>query len=75
MNPLYGDIVEVFSEDGMRIGKVRVAGVVKNIPRELLTDAKAGDRVLLGDGVSISKVTSSPNSKIENVPRDSRQAG
>ena len=49
MNLLYGGIVEVFSEDGMRMGKVRVAGATKNIPLELLTDARPGDRVLLCD--------------------------
>lgn len=75
MNLLYGDIVEVFSQDGMRMGKVRVAGATKNIPLELLTDARPGDRVLLCDGVAISKVTSSTDSKIDNVSRDSRQVG
>src|SRR6266496_5337644 len=72
MNLLYGDIVEVFSQDGMRMGKIRVAGATKNIPLELLTDARPGDRVLLCDGVAISKVTSSTDSKVDNVPRDSR---
>ena len=75
MNLLYGDIVEVFSQDGMRMGKIRVAGATKNIPLELLTDARPGDRVLLCDGVAISKVTSSTDSKIDNVSRDSRQVG
>jgi hydrogenase maturation factor len=73
MNLLYGDIVEVFSQDGMRMGKVRVAGATKNIPLELVTDARPGDRVLLCDGVAISKVTSSTDSKIDNVSRDSRE--
>lgn len=75
MNLLYGDIVEVFSQDGMCMGKVRVAGATKNIPLELVTDARAGDRVLLCDGVAISKVTSSTDSKIDNVSRDSGQVG
>jgi hydrogenase maturation factor len=75
MNLLYGDIVEIFSQDGMRMGKVRVAGAVKNIPLELLTDVQPGDRVLLCDGVAISKVTTSTDSKIDNVSRDSRQVG
>ncbi len=54
------------------MGKVRVAGAVKNIPLELLTDVQSGDRVLLCDGVAISKVMSSTDSKVDNVPRDSR---
>jgi hydrogenase maturation factor len=73
MNLLYGDIVEIFWQDGMRMGKVRVAGALKNIPLELLTDVQSGDTVLLCDGVAISKVMSSADSKIDNVPRDSRQ--
>ena len=72
MNLLYGEIAEIFLQDGMRMGKVRVAGAVKNIPLELLTDVQPGDRVLLCDGVAISKVTSFTDSKIDNVSRDSR---
>ena len=75
MNLLYADIVEVFSEDGMRMGKVRVAGATKKLSLELLTDVAPGDTVLLCDGVAISKVTSPTKSKIDNVPRDSRQVG
>ncbi|HEY5991733.1 MAG TPA: HypC/HybG/HupF family hydrogenase formation chaperone [Candidatus Udaeobacter sp.] len=73
MNLLYGDIVEIFWQDGTRMGKVRVAGALKNIPLELLTDVQSGDTVLLCDGVAISKVMRSADSKIDNVPRDSRQ--
>jgi hydrogenase maturation factor len=73
MNLLYGDIVEIFSQNGMRMGKVRVAGALKNIPLELLTDVQSGDRVLLCDGVAISKVMSSTDSKGDSVSRDSRQ--
>lgn len=72
MNLLYADIVEVFSQDGMRMAKVRVAGATKNIPLELLTDVQPGDKVLLCDGVAIGKVSSSPKRETENVPGDSR---
>ena len=57
MNLLYGVILEIFSQDGIRMGKVRVAGATKNIALELLTDVQAGDRVLVCDGMAISKVT------------------
>jgi hydrogenase maturation factor len=72
MNLVYGEIAEIFLQDGVRTGKVRVAGAAKNIPLELLTDVQPGDRVLLCDGVAISKVMSSTDSKINNVSRDSR---
>ena len=57
MNLLYGDIIEIFWQDGMRMGRIRVAAATKNITLELLTDAQLGDKVLVCDGVAISKVT------------------
>ncbi len=72
MNLLYGDIVEVFSQDGMRMGKIRVAGTMKNIPLELLADAQPGDRVLVCDGVAISRVSTPSRTETGNVPGDSR---
>jgi len=56
MNLVYGEVVEVFTEEGMKFGKVRVGGAVKRITLELLTDVARGDRVLICDGVAISKV-------------------
>ncbi|HYZ72263.1 MAG TPA: HypC/HybG/HupF family hydrogenase formation chaperone [Chthoniobacterales bacterium] len=55
MNLLYGQIVEIASEDGMRVGKIRVAGAFKNVSLELLGEAQIGDRVLVCDGIAISK--------------------
>ena len=75
MNLLYGDIMEVFSQDGMRMGKIRVAGTMKNIPLELLADAQPGDRVLVCDGVAIGKVSSSAKRGTQNVPGDSGEVG
>lgn len=56
MNLIYGEVVEVLTEDGMKFGKVRVGGAIKKITLELLTDVARGDRVLICDGVAISKV-------------------
>jgi len=72
MNLVYGEIAESFLQDGMRMGRVRVAGAVKKMSLELLTDVQPGDKVLVCDGVAISKVTNSTDRKIDNVPRDSR---
>ena len=55
MNLLYGQIVEIAAEDGMRVGKIRVAGAFKKISLELLGEAQIGDRVLACDGIAISK--------------------
>ncbi len=56
MNLVYGEITQVFSEDGVPMGKVRVRGATRKIALGLLTDAAQGDRVLICDGVAISKV-------------------
>ena len=63
MNLVYGEILEVLTEDGLPVGKIRVHGATKKIPIGLLTDAAQGDRVLICDGVAISKVD--PNSERE----------
>ena len=55
MNLLYGQIVEIASEDEMRVGKIRVAGAFKKVSLELLGEAQIGDRVLVCDGIALSK--------------------
>ncbi|CAN5417712.1 hypothetical protein BH20VER3_BH20VER3_04350 [soil metagenome] len=60
MNLLYGEIIEVSTEEGIPVGRVRVHGAIKKIPLGLLTDARQGDRVLICDGVAINKVTDPP---------------
>ena len=55
MNLLYGEIVEILAEDGMRFGKIRVGGALKKISLELLGEPQIGDRVLICDGIAISK--------------------
>ncbi len=72
MNLVYGEIVEIFSENGMRMGRVRVAGALKNVPLDLLTSIDCGDRVLLCDGVAISKVENDAGTEKNHVSRDSR---
>ena len=56
MNLIYGEVVEISVENGMRMGNVRVAGALKKIPLDLLTGVECGDKVLICDGVAISKV-------------------
>ena len=67
MNLVYGEIIAVFSEDGMPMGQVRVHGASKKIPLGLLTNAVQGDRVLICDGVAISKVARPSEKGTNNV--------
>jgi hydrogenase maturation factor len=72
MNLIYGEIVDLTLEDGMKLGWIRVAGALKKIPLDLLTDPRCGDKVLLCDGVAIGKVSDAVATKDNHVPRDSR---
>ena len=67
MNLLYGRIVEVFAEDGMLGGKIRVRGAIKKVSLDLLVEPQIGDRVLVYDGVAISKVEGLRSAEINYV--------
>jgi hydrogenase maturation factor len=56
MNLLYGEIVEMFPEDGMLAGKIRIGGVLRKVALDLLVEPQAGDQVLICDGVAIARV-------------------
>jgi len=73
MNLVYGEIVEVFSVVGVSFGKDRVHGATKKIPVGLLTNATQGDRVLICDGVAISKVADSSEKETNHVSGDTRE--
>ncbi len=72
MNLLYGEVVEIFAEEGVLVGRVRVSGARKKIPLGLLTAVAPGDRVLICDGIAISKVAPPPEREKTHVPRDPR---
>ena len=74
MNLLYGKLLEITSEDGIRYGKILVGGAKKKVPLELLTDAACGDNLLICDGVAISRVAEPPNEEKKHVPGDTRKA-
>ena len=74
MNLFYGELIEVLTEEEMRMGKVRIYGAIQKIPLGLLTEAVQGDRVLICDGVAIGKVTGANKRENEHVPGDTRKA-
>ncbi len=73
MNLVYGEVVEVFHEEGALMGKIKVRSATKKIALELLTDVVQGDRVLICDGVAISKVTEPQEREKKHVSGDSRK--
>jgi hydrogenase maturation factor len=56
MNLVYAEVIELFEEEGMRFGRIRVGGAIKKVPLDLVTQIATGDRVLVCDGVAISKI-------------------
>jgi hydrogenase maturation factor len=72
MNLIYGEVVDILTEDGMRFGKIRVTGVLTKVPLDLLTDVERGDTILVCDGVAISKVQPADTTGSNHVPRDPR---
>ncbi len=71
MNLVYDEVMEVFSEDGIPLGKVRIHGATRKIALGLLTDAAEGDRVLICDGVAISKVAAPFSKEAKDVSGNS----
>ena len=66
MNLIYGEIVDVEVEDGMRFGSVTVSGAMKKVPLDLIQDVRKGDKVLLCDGVAIAKTNDLQITNSEN---------
>ena len=70
---IYGEIVDVEVEDGMRFGNVTVSGAMKKVSLDLVQDVTKGDKVLLCDGVAIAKSNDSQITNFGNhVLGDSR---
>ncbi len=56
MNLMYGNVLQVFEENGQRKGKIRISGALVNVCLTLLPEVEAGDQVLLCEGVPIRKI-------------------
>jgi hydrogenase maturation factor len=61
MNLVYGEVLDVAEEDGMRVGRVCVSGAIKKISLDLLEGVQCGDRILICDGLAIGKVAETSN--------------
>ena len=72
MTLIYGEIVDLTTEGGIKVGRVRVAGALKKVPLDLLTNPRCGDKVLVCDGVAISKVNDGVPENENHVSRNSR---
>jgi hydrogenase expression/formation protein HypC len=51
-----GEIVEVRDEQGLRVGKVRFAGITRDVCLDYVPEATPGDYVLVHVGFAISMI-------------------
>ena len=74
MNLIYAEVMEVFFEGAMRMGKVRSGGAIKRICLDLLAEVeiRSGDKVLVCDGVALSKVDDGSKMEETDVSGDTR---
>jgi hydrogenase maturation factor len=72
MNLLYAKVVDLVTEREMKMARVRIAGALRQVPIDLVSDVRRGDRVLLCDGVAIAKVGGGATGEINDVSSDSR---
>jgi hydrogenase maturation factor len=63
VNLVFGEVVKVFDESGIRMGKIRVRGAIKEAAIDLLEEVKPGDIVLLCDGIAVSKLQTEKTEK------------
>ena len=73
MNLVFGEVAEVFREDGALMGKIKVRNATQKIALGLLTDVVRGDTVLICDGVAISKVAEPQEREKKHVSGDPRE--
>lgn len=56
MHLVTGEVAEIYEENGVRLGKVRVGGALTRVVLTLLPEVQAGDVVLVHAGVALCKV-------------------
>jgi hydrogenase expression/formation protein HypC len=68
MHFVTGELVEIFHENALRMGRVRVGGALDTVALELVPDARVGDLVLLHAGVALSRVEPRAGSGERSAP-------
>ena len=61
MNLVFGEVVKLYDERGIRMGKIRVRGAIKEAAFDLLEEICPGDIVLLCGGIAVCKLETETN--------------
>ncbi len=72
MNLVYGEILELFPEGELLMGKVRIGGALKKVSLDLLIAPSPGDTVLMCEGIALSKVEQSISMETAHVSGHTR---
>ncbi len=67
MNPMKGEITEIYIKEGSTMGKVLIDGSYFHVPLLLLLNAKVGDQVLIDAGIAVSKVSDKHSPKPQHA--------
>jgi hydrogenase expression/formation protein HypC len=70
-----GEIVEVREADGLRVGKVRFAGITREVCLDYVPDAGRGDYVVVHVGFAISKIDAEEAARSYRILEDLGQTG
>ena len=70
-----GEIIDVRDETGLRIGKVRFAGITRDVCLDYVPDAAVGEYVLVHVGFAISKIDPEEAARTYRVLEEIGQTG
>jgi len=70
-----GEIVEVFEAEGLRVGKVRFAGITREVCLDYVPDAARGDYVVVHVGFAISKIDAEEAERSYRILEELGQTG
>ena len=68
-----GEIVEVREAEGLRVGKVRFAGITREVCLDYVPDAALGDYVVVHVGFAISKIDAEEAARSYRILEELRQ--
>ena len=74
MNLVTGEIVEIYREESMAMGKLRVGGALVRALLEFVPEARVGDRVVVESGVAIARVRTAAGKEGDDVSGDTRKS-
>ena len=70
-----GEILEISEDKGLRVGKVRFAGIMREVCLEYVPEAQTGDFVVVHVGFAISRIDAEEAARTYQVLEELGQIG